>query len=81
MTSLLPRSKLERRARQSGMMRRRRKVDPVAMVWTLALGFGTGGERTLTGLRRMHQRATRTLLAPSALYDGFTLEPCLHVLY
>ena len=55
LTSVLPRAELERLAFESGMVRRRRKVDPSAMVWTLALGFGTGRERTLAGLRRMYQ--------------------------
>ncbi|MCC7411852.1 MAG: IS4 family transposase [Gammaproteobacteria bacterium] len=74
LTSVLPRAHLERLARESGMIRRRRKVDPMAMVWTLALGFGTGGERTLAGLRRVYQRATGTSLVPSAFYDRFTPE-------
>ena len=74
LTSVLPRAELERLAFESGMVRRRRKVDPSAMVWTLALGFGTGRERTLAGLRRMYQRATGTSLAPSAFYDRFTPE-------
>lgn len=74
LTSVLPRAELERLACESGMVRRRRKVDPSAMVWTLALGFGPGRERTLAGLRRMYQRATGTSLAPSAFYDRFTPE-------
>ena len=74
LTSLLPRAELERLAYESGMVRGRRKVDPSAMLWTLALGFGTGGERTLAGLRRMYQRVTGTSLVPSAFYDRFTPE-------
>ena len=74
MTSLLPRARLEQLALESGMMRRRRKVDPMAMVWTLTLGFGAGAERTLAGLRRVYQRATGTSLAPSAFCDRFTPE-------
>lgn len=72
LTSFLPRTLLERLACDSGMMQRRRKVDPLAMLWTLALGFGTGGERTLAGLRRVYQRTTGTSLVPSAFYDRFT---------
>ena len=74
LTSVLPRAELERLPCESGMVRRRRKVDPSAMLWTLALGFGTGRERTLAGLRRMYQRATGTSLVPSAFYDRFTPE-------
>jgi len=74
LTSFLPGALLERLARESGMMQRRRKVDPLALLWTLALGFSTGGERTLAGLRRVYQRVTGTSLVPSAFYDRFTPE-------
>jgi putative transposase len=74
LTSLLPREELERLARESAMMKRRRKVDPAAMLWTLVLGFSSGGERTLAGLRRAYQRVTGTALVPSAFYDRFTPE-------
>lgn len=74
LTSLLPKAELEHLAYESGMVRRRRKVDPSAMLWTLVLGFATGRERTLAGLRRMYQRATGTSLVPSAFYDRFTPE-------
>ncbi len=74
LTSLLPRAELERLALESGMVRRRRKVDPVAMLWTVVLGFGTGRERTLAGLRRTYQRVTGKSLVPSSFYDRFTAE-------
>lgn len=74
LTSLLPRAELEHLAYESGMVLRRRKVEPSAMLWTLVLGFATGRERSLAGLRRMYQRATGTSLVPSAFYDRFTPE-------
>ena len=46
LTSLLPKAELERLAYASGVVRRRRKVEPSAMLWTLVLGFATGHERT-----------------------------------
>ena len=54
-----------------GAQRSRRKIDPMAMVWTLTLVFGTGGERSLAGLRRVYQRTTRVSVVPSAFYDRF----------
>ena len=39
LTSLLPKAELERAARESGAMRRRRKVDASAMFWCVVLGF------------------------------------------
>ena len=74
LTSLLPKAELEALARESGMMRRRRKVDPSAMLWTLALGFGSGSKRSLAGLRRTYQQVTGMSLVPSAFYDRFTPE-------
>ena len=74
LTSVLPPARLEQMARESGMLRRRRKVDPMAMLWTLTLGFGTGGARTLAGPRRAYERVTGVSLVPSAFYDRFTLE-------
>jgi IS4 transposase len=70
----MPRAEVERLARESGMVQRRRKVDPVAMLWTVVLGFGTGRERTLAGLRRTYQRVTGRSLVPSSFYDRFTKE-------
>ena len=72
LTSLLPKAQLQRMARESGAMRRRRKVDPSAMFWCVVLGFGTGAERTLAGLRRSYERATGKSLVPSSFYDRFT---------
>ena len=72
LTSLLPKAELQRMARESGAMRRRRKVDPSAMFWCVVLGFGTGAERTLAGLRRSYERATGKSLVPSSFYDRFT---------
>jgi hypothetical protein len=61
---LFPDAWRRRLAYDCGRVRRRRKVDPVALFWTLVLrypsiprdirsmGFGAGQERTLAGLRR-----------------------------
>ena len=74
LTSLLPKAEIERLARESGAMRRRRKVDPSAMFWCVVLGFGSGAERTLAGLRRSCERATGKSLVPSSFHDRITLE-------
>ncbi|MGH9750819.1 MAG: hypothetical protein ACRD6R_12955 [Candidatus Polarisedimenticolia bacterium] len=41
-------------ARQSGLVRRRRKLDPMEMFWTVVLGFGAGRVRALAGMRRAY---------------------------
>ena len=50
------------------MMRRRRKVDSMAMVWTLILSLGLGAERALAGVRRLYQRTTGAPVVPSTSY-------------
>ena len=74
LTTLLPNAEIERLAHECGAVRRRRKVDASAMLWTVLLGFGTGRERTLVGLRRTYERVTGKSLVPSSFYDRFSKE-------
>jgi IS4 transposase len=79
LTSLIPTQRLNFLARLSGLLRRRRKVDPKALFWTLVLGFGAGHVRSLAGLRRSYQKSTGATLVPSAFYDRLT--PSLAVFF
>lgn len=72
LTSLIPARRLSRKARELGVVVRKRKVSPLALFWTVVLGFGGGRERTLAGLRRHFKRTTGVSLAPSAFFDRFT---------
>lgn len=72
LTSLIPTRQLNRLARQSGLVRRRRKIDPMELFWTVVLGFGAGRARTLAGMRRAYQKSTGATLVASAFYDRFT---------
>lgn len=72
LTSLIPTRHLNRLARLSGLVRRRRKIDPMELFWTVVLGFGAGRARTLAGMRRAYQKSTGATLVPSAFYDRFT---------
>ena len=74
LTSFVPSRQLTDLAAKAGVTQRRRKVSVVAFFWTLVLGFGSGRARTLAGLRRAYERATRTTLVPSAFYDRFTVS-------
>lgn len=69
---ILPRRQLQRMADEAGLTTRKRKVQVHALFWTLVLGFGSGRERTIAGLRRAYGRATGCQLVPSAFYDRFT---------
>lgn len=72
LTTLLPRRRIRDLARRFGVVQRRRKLDIVALVYSLVLGFGDGERRTLSGLRRAYLRATGTRLAPSSFHARFT---------
>lgn len=63
---------LSRFARRSGFVKRLRKVDPVKFFWTVVLGFATGREREIAGMRRAYQASTGARLVPSSFYDRFS---------
>lgn len=77
LTSLISSRALNDLAEYSGLVRRRRKVDPTALFWTIVLGFGAGREKSLASLRRMYEKSTGSCLVPSAFYDRFT-RPLAH---
>jgi putative transposase len=74
LTSLLSPRWIRRRARQLGVVKRERKVDVVALVAALVLGFDGAQRRTIAGFRRAYELATGTTLAPSAFYERLTPE-------
>lgn len=60
-------------AREVGFVQRRGgKINPFKLVWTLALGFGSGRHRTISSLRRAYELTAGVSLVPSAFYDRFT---------
>lgn len=63
---------LRRLARESGFVKRERKVEAPSFFWTLVLGFATGRERRISGLRRAYGGSTGVTLVPSSFYDRFT---------
>ena len=72
LTSLVSTRELNQYAEWTGLVKRRRKIEPMALFWTVVLGFAVGKERSLTGLRRAYERCTGTTLVPSAFYDRFS---------
>lgn len=64
---------LEKSTVETGFFVRVRRIDPVAFLWTLVLGFGVGSTKSFESLRRCYQRETGKSLVPSAFfYDRFT---------
>lgn len=71
LVKIFPRKRITELAREAGAFCRRRKVDIAELFWVVVLGFGTGRERTLAGLRRSFARATGLTLEESSFYDRF----------
>lgn len=69
---LFPTEFLRQQAEETGLIQRDRKVDPVALFWTLVLGFGIGTDRKIADLRRGYMAATGNWLCRLAFYDRFT---------
>jgi len=74
LTRRIPDFRVRQLGAQFGVVQRKRKIDIVDFVWTLILGFATGTERTLAGLRRSYEKATGVRLAASAFYERFSME-------
>lgn len=73
-SSLISPQRIRRKARELKVVKRRRKVDVVALVYTLIFGFASGRQRNFASLRRAYEMATGVTMAPSAFYDRFTPE-------
>jgi putative transposase len=71
MHRLFPRSTLMSLARETGAVTRHRKVDIVALFWTVVLGFAVQRQRTLASLRRGYQKSTGQEIQESSFYDRF----------
>jgi putative transposase len=69
---LFPATVLMTMAVASGAVKRVRQVKPAALFWSVVLGFGVGGERTIAGLRRAYERATGQTIEESSFYDRFS---------
>ncbi|WP_394339395.1 IS4 family transposase [Methanosaeta sp. UBA356] len=71
---LFPPEWLRDKAKETGLIKRERKIDPVIMFWTLAIGYGTFLQRTLAGLKRNYESASNLILSDSSWYYRFTPE-------
>jgi putative transposase len=71
---LYPAEWLRSKARETGLIKRERKIDPVIIFWVLAIGYGTFLQRTLAGLKRNYEMASKHILSDSSWYYRFTPE-------
>ncbi|NYT01579.1 MAG: IS4 family transposase [Methanosarcinales archaeon] len=71
---LFPPEWLSAKAKETGLIKRERKINPVLIFWVLAIGYGTHLQRTLAGLKRNYERVSNQTLSDSSWYYRFTPE-------
>lgn len=74
MYQMFPPEWVREKARETGLIKRERKVDPVVMLWVLAMSFGVRLQRTLASLKRNYEKQADTSLSDSSWYERFTPE-------
>ncbi len=74
LTRLLPSEMIEQFARETGFVRRERKVHPVAFLWVLLLDFGVELHRHLQQLKEGYVERTDLPLSYPGFYLRFTPE-------
>jgi len=65
---------LRETARETGLIKRERKVDPVIMFWVLVFGFGVRLQRSLASLKRSYEKTSDSNLSDGSWYERFTPE-------
>ncbi len=71
---VLPEKRVLKLAAKLGVVLRERKVKILMLVWTLALGFQVGHERSLVGLRQAYEKRAGHTLVPSGFYKRLTAK-------
>ena len=71
---MFPEEWLRQTAKETGLIKRERKIDPVVIFWVLTLGFGVRLQRTLASLKRGYEKDANTTISDSSWYYRFTPE-------
>ena len=74
LNNLFPPEWLRKTARETGFVKRERKIDPALMFWALVLGFGVQLQRTLASLRRTYEEKGEVHISRGSFYERFTPE-------
>jgi len=69
---VFPEDFLKNTAKECGVIRRERKIDPVILFWVLTLGFGVRFLSTIRGLKRKYEEKAGVKLSISSFYERFT---------
>jgi putative transposase len=71
---MFPREFLEDLAKETGLVKRERKIDPGIMFWVLTFSFGVRLQRSLASLKRSYEKESEQTLSDSSWYYRFTPE-------
>jgi len=71
LTQVLPAETIIEIAKETGWIKRIRKINPALFFWNLVMGFGVAMEPTLAALRRRMQLIADVDLMPSSFFDKF----------
>jgi len=72
--NMFPEEWLRQTAKETGLIVRERKIDPVIIFWVLTLSFGVRLQRTLASLKREYEKEANKTLSDSSWYYRFTPE-------
>jgi putative transposase len=73
-SSIFDSKRLRIKAKETGLVERKRKIDPVIMFWTIAIGYGTQPFSTLSELKHEYEVRGNVLVSDSIWQDRFTPE-------
>ena len=71
---LFPKEWLRNAAKETGLIKRERKIEAFVMLWTLVFSFGAHLPRNLANMKRKYEKASRKEIAESSWYMRFTPE-------
>jgi putative transposase len=74
LVEMFPEDFLRNTARETGVVKRERKIDVVILFWVTTLGFGVRFLSTIRGLKRKYEEKAKTTLSISSFHDRFTPE-------
>jgi IS4 transposase len=71
---LFPKEWLRNAAKETGLIKRERKIEAFVMLWTLVFSFGAHLPRNLANMKRKYEKASKNEIAQSSWYMRFTPE-------
>jgi IS4 transposase len=63
---------LQKTAKETGFIKRERKIKAVSFFWILVFGFGIASEKCLASLKRSYERREKIELSDGSWYERFT---------